>query len=63
MAFHLGKKGSGMIENVLKSLARATPSLRVRYLERIRRVPGPQARLLEQQVAALVASDGGQRVA
>lgn len=46
-----------MIENVLKSLARSTPALRERYLERVRSVDAAEAREIEQRLASLVERD------
>jgi len=46
-----------MINNILSALESGTPALRARYLERIRTVPGPEARQLEHEVASLVQRD------
>jgi hypothetical protein len=46
-----------MVDNIIKSLAGSTPALRQRYLERIRSVPGEEARRLEERISALVARD------
>lgn len=46
-----------MIENVLKSLAASTPSLRARYLERIRSVNAAEAREIERKLASMVERD------
>lgn len=46
-----------MINNILSALQAGTPALRARYLERIRRVSGPEARELESAVASMVKRD------
>lgn len=46
-----------MIENVLSALASSTPSLRQRYLERVREVASPEARELEAKIMRLIEAD------
>lgn len=46
-----------MVENIINVLASSTPALRQRYLERIRQVPGDEARKLESAILAMVARD------
>ena len=46
-----------MVDNILNTLAASTPALRQRYLERIRSVPGSDARELEARLTELVARD------
>ena len=46
-----------MVDNILNTLAASTPALRQRYLERIRTVPGAEARELEARLTELVRRD------
>lgn len=52
-----------MTNDILNALAAATPALRQRYLQRVRGVPGPEARKLEAQIRELVERDQGARAA
>jgi hypothetical protein len=52
-----------MIQNVLTILASSTPALRARYLDRVRKVQGTEAREVEQKLQSLVEQDRRVRVA
>ncbi|HEX9775722.1 MAG TPA: hypothetical protein VGB83_09105 [Actinomycetota bacterium] len=46
-----------MLDRIEKVLAMSTPGLRERYLDRIKNVPGPEARALERRLVQLVMQD------
>jgi len=46
-----------MEQSIVNVLAKSTPALRARYLQRVRSVPGPEARRLEAEIRVLVERD------
>jgi hypothetical protein len=48
---------SKMIETVLTALEKSTPTLRQRYLDRIRTVSGAEARAIEEKLVDFIERD------